>query len=280
MMKITKKAAVLGWPINHSRSPLIHNYWLNKYKIEGSYEKIAVAPEDLNSFVKSMPEQGFVGANLTIPHKEAIFQIADQVDDICRTIEAANTIWWEKGQLCVTNTDAAGFMAHLNRSAPKWNDNSAGCVAVLGAGGAARGIVYALLKAGVEEVRIFNRTRERAIELSHRFDVRVKVEDWDNRSERLAECHTLINSTSLGMEGHPHLDIDLSKMAKSSVVFDIVYAPLETELLAQARQSGHIAIDGLGMLLHQAAPGFAKWFGQRPGISDELRALVVKDLES
>ncbi len=279
MIDVTKKAAVLGWPIEHSRSPLIHNYWLKEYGIAGSYEKIAVEPKKLELFVRAMPDMGFVGANLTIPHKEAIFKMADIVDDVARTVEAANTIWWEDGQLCVTNTDVTGFITHLNRSAPDWKKNK-GCVAVLGAGGAARGVVYGLLKAGVEEIRIFNRTKERAIELSHRFDVRVKVEDWDNRNQRLNECSMLINTTALGMVGNPPLEIDLSKMLENSVICDIVYAPLETPLLKSAKQLGHLSVDGLGMLLHQAAPGFAKWFGRRPGITETLRQLIISDLKS
>ncbi len=279
MVDMIKKTAVLGWPIKHSRSPLIHNYWLQSYGIEGSYEKIAVTPEKFEKTIRSMPDLGYVGANLTIPHKQAIFHLADELDHVARTTGAANTIWWDDGKLCATNTDVTGFMTNLQRSAPDWHKTD-GCVAVIGAGGAARGIVYGLLKAGVEEVRIFNRTRERGIELSHCFDVRVKVEDWDNRNERIRDCHTLVNATSLGMEGCPPLDLDLTMLRQDSVVVDIVYSPLETRLLAQAKQLGHVTVDGLGMLLHQAAPGFAKWYGRRPGITPELRALVVDDLLS
>ncbi len=279
MVETSQKAAVLGWPIQHSRSPLIHNYWLKTYGIVGSYEKIAVDPKNFETFIRSMPDLGFIGANLTIPHKEAIFALADEVDHVASTIGAANTIWWDKGKLHATNTDVTGFMTNLKRSAPDWDKHN-GCVAVIGAGGAARGIVYGLLQAGVEEVRIFNRTRERGIELSHRFDVRVKVEDWDNRNQRLADCHTLVNTTSLGMEGNPPLDIDLTQLGQDAVVVDIVYSPLKTPLLAQARKMDLVTVDGLGMLLHQAAPGFTKWFGRRPGITADLRALVVSDLTS
>ncbi|MCF6197832.1 MAG: shikimate dehydrogenase [Hyphomicrobiaceae bacterium] len=273
-----KKACVIGWPIKHSRSPLIHGYWLEKYGIESRYEKVAVRPAELADFLKQLEQNGFVGCNVTVPHKETVFAQADVVHDEANAVNAANTLWLEGGKLHADNTDIYGFLAHLQQSAPDWLQG--GTVAVLGAGGAARAIVYGLLKSGAaSEVRLCNRTIERARELQSFFkDHKITVVDWDGRHRALVGCSLVVNTTSLGMEGSPSLDLSLEALPRDAVVADIVYAPLETELLAAARQKGCRTVDGLGMLLHQAVPGFEHWFGVRPEVTDELRDLVIADL--
>ena len=275
---MTRKACVIGWPIKHSRSPLIHGHWLKAYEIAGTYEKVAVAPDDLGDFLQSLRAGAFVGCNVTVPHKETVFAAADHCEPEAVSVGAANTLWLEGGRLCATNTDTYGFMSHLQSSAPAWTPAS-GTVAVLGAGGAARAIVHGLLQAGVPKVRLYNRTAERAAELADHFGAGVEAGAWDGRSTELDQVSLLVNTTSLGMDGSAPLEIDLSGMARDAVVADIVYAPLETELLKQAKTRGLTCVDGLGMLLHQAVPGFEKWFGVRPEVTDELRALVVADLE-
>jgi shikimate dehydrogenase len=273
----TVRAAVLGWPIEHSRSPAIHGHWLAKYGIDGTYTKIAVRPEDFLAFVKSLPGHGLVGANVTAPHKEAACRAADLVHPAAAAVGAANTLWLEAGKLHATNTDTYGFMAHLAASAPGWAKSNRP-VAVLGAGGAARGIVYGLLEAGVAKVRLFNRTRERAEAIARHLGPRIVVHDWAERSERLDGAGLLVNTTTLGMAKAGPLDIDLARLPADAVVVDIVYVPLETALLKRARARGLAAVDGLGMLLHQAVPGFERWFGRRPEVTAELHALIAKDL--
>lgn len=273
-----KKACVIGWPIKHSRSPLIHGHWLEKYGIEGSYTKQAVSPDNLELFLDKLRQNGWSGCNVTVPHKEAVFRLADIVHDEARAIEAANTLWWDADRLLhASNTDIYGFITHLNQSAPGWNENERP-VAVLGAGGAARGIVYGLVQSGASQIRLLNRTRERADELAAYYEGTVNVADWRSRNEELEGCGLVVNSTSLGMEGSASLDLSLESLEANAVVADIVYAPLETPLLAAARQKGCRTVDGLGMLLHQAVPGFEHWFGVRPQVTDELRNLVIADL--
>ncbi len=276
-----KKACVIGWPIKHSRSPLIHGYWLQKYGIEGSYEKVAVRPDDLEVFIDHQRQNGLAGCNVTVPHKEAAFALADIVHDDAKAVAAANTLWWDGDRLLhATNTDIYGFISHLVHSAPDWN-KTARPVTVLGAGGAARGVVFSLLRAGASEVRLVNRTREKAESLARQFSGmgdRVRVVNWSERTTALAGAGLLVNTTSLGMEGSPPLDLSLEALPDSAVVADIVYAPLETPLLAAARQKGCVAVDGLGMLLHQAVPGFEHWFGVCPQVTKELRDLIVADL--
>ena len=272
-----KKACVIGWPIKHSRSPLIHRYWLKKYGIKGSYEKVAVAPDDLPDFLENLGRNGYVGCNVTVPHKEAVFRLADKVHDAALAVEAANTLWLEGDRLHGDNTDIFGFMAHLEHSVPDWQKG--GTVAVMGAGGAARAIVYGLLQSGsANDVRLFNRTKERGLELASLFQGAVQVVDWEQRHTRLENCSLLVNTTSLGMDGSPPLQLSLDTLPFDSVVADIVYVPLETPLLAEARKKGCRTVDGLGMLLHQAAPGFERWFGVRPEVTKELRDLIVADL--
>ena len=272
-----KKACVIGWPIKHSRSPLIHGYWLRQHGIEGDYVKEAVEPEALGEFLGNLERNGFSGCNVTVPHKEAAFKLADVVDEAASAVEAANTLWLENGKLHASNTDIYGFMTHVERSAPGWNEKDRP-VALLGAGGAARAILYGLKQAGASDIRLFNRTKERAQELKSYYDTGVSVMDWHQRDEGLEGCGLVVNSTTLGMSGSPALDLSLDALPTDAVVSDIVYAPLETDLLAAARKKGCRAVDGLGMLLHQAVPGFERWFGVRPQVSDELRDLVVADL--
>ena len=272
------KACVIGWPIEHSRSPLIHGFWLQRHGIDGAYEKVAVAPEDLKDFLATLEAKGYCGANVTVPHKEAALALADEADETARAIGAANTLWLENGRLMASNTDAYGFVAHLDDAALGWHD--AGHPAcVLGAGGATRAVLKGLIDRGVGDIRLTNRTRERAEALAREFGPAITVYDWDDRERALKDCGLLVNTTSLGMTGAPALELDLSGLRDDAIVADIVYAPLETELLAHARERGLKAVDGLGMLLHQAVPGFEKWFGVRPEVSEDLRNRIVADLE-
>lgn len=273
-----KRACVIGWPIEHSRSPIIHGYWLERYGIDGAYTKEAVPPEQLAQFIGSLAARGFVGCNVTVPHKEAAYKFA-AVRDSSTTLGAVNTLWLdERGKLCAANTDIYGYMAHLNAQAPEWRKRN-GLVSVLGAGGAARAIVYGFLTAGVGEVRLFNRSRARAEDLAKLFGTRVRVLPWDERSERSRDSAVLVNTTTLGMKGEGSVGIDFTGFHPDCIVSDIVYVPLETELLRTAREQGLKTVDGLGMLLHQAVPGFEKWFGVRPEVTAELRSRVVADIE-
>ncbi len=273
------RACVIGWPVSHSRSPLIHGYWLEQYAIDGSYDRHPVKPDDVRAFLRSMREEGFAGCNVTLPHKEAAFATVDEARPAARAAAAANTLWYENGRLIGDNSDGAGFMANLHASVPRLGlDGST--VSVLGAGGAARGIVFALLEAGAGEVRLFNRTRPRADVVAAYFGPKVKAFDWHERAERSRGAALLVNTTSLGMKGGEPLDMDVSALDPACVVADIVYVPLVTPLLTAARARGLTTVDGLGMLLHQAVPGFEKWFGVRPQVTAELRARLVRDIES
>lgn len=273
-----KRAAVIGWPIEHSRSPLIHGYWLRQYGIDGSYIKQAVRPEEVAGFLRSLEAQGLVGCNVTVPHKETAYAIADERDASARAVQAANTLWLEGGKLHAANTDTYGFMTYLDHVVPDWKAHD-GPVAILGAGGAARAIVHGFLEAGVEEVRVFNRTRARAEQLAEALGPRVKAFDWNVRSDGSREACVLVNTTAAGLKGAGSLGMDFGGFNADCVVADIVYVPLETELLADAKAHDLRTVDGLGMLLHQAVPGFEKWFGQRPQVTPELRALLVADIE-
>lgn len=272
------KAFVIGWPISHSRSPLIHGHWLRTYRLGGTYERIPVRPEDLASFIGSLGERGFVGGNVTLPHKEQVLELAAVATDTARRIGAANTLYFEDGRLVADNTDAYGFITHLDRSAPGWSKRS-GSIVLLGAGGAARAIIHAFLERGVDRLIVLNRSPDRAGQLARHFGRGVTTMAWEHRMESLAEASVLVNTTSLGMTGQPPLEIDLSGLKGTSTVADIVYTPLETPLLADARRLGHVAVDGLGMLLHQAVPGFERWFGVRPEVTEPLRALIAGDIE-
>ncbi len=271
------RACVIGWPVEHSRSPVIHRYWLKHYGIAGGYEKEAVRPEDLADFLGSLQARGYAGANVTLPHKEAALRLAVVADEASRTIGAANTLWLDNAErLCASNTDAYGFMTNLKAEAPQWNSGRP--AVVLGAGGAARAILHGLLAAGVTRLILTNRTRNRAEDLAKAFGQSVRVVDWSERGAVLSDCGLLVNATSLGMTGKEPLDIDLRALPRAAVVADIVSNPLETELLAAARAKGHHAVDGLGMLLYQAVPGFERWFGVRPDVTPELRAHVAATL--
>lgn len=277
-MTVPPRAFVIGHPIAHSRSPLLHGHWLQSLGLHGSYEKIDVAPEALPAFVAEMREAGFVGGNVTVPHKAAIFGLVDEVDNAARAIGAVNTVWFEDDRLQGGNTDAFGFMANLDAEAPGW-DASAGQALVIGAGGAARAVVYGLLDRGLA-VRVANRSPSSAEALSLSFARRPTAHAMEEVPGLLADTDILVNATSLGMIGKPPLSIDLSRLGPSSIVCDIVYAPLETPLLREARVRDLQTVDGLGMLLHQAAPGFEHWFGMRPSVTPALRSLVEADVRA
>jgi shikimate dehydrogenase len=273
-----KRACVVGWPVAHSRSPLIHGHWLARYGIVGSYERAAVKPEDAVDFLRHLGAQGYVGCNVTIPHKETAFAVADVTLPAARAAGAANTLWYEGDRLMADNTDGTGFVSNIRATVPGFTFDGA-VVALLGAGGSARGIVHALLEAGAREIRLFSRTRERAGALAAAFGARVKAFDWGERDDRSRGASLLVNATPLGMHGAGSLEMDLDVLARNCVVADIVYVPLETPLLTAARRRGLATVDGLGMLLHQAVPGFERWFGVRPAVTDDLRAVLVRDIE-
>jgi shikimate dehydrogenase len=272
-----KRACVIGWPVEHSRSPMIHGYWLKQYGIDGAYEKRAVPAEGIDTFLRNLAGHGYVGANVTVPYKEAAFRAADYVDEAARNVGAANTLWLREGKLHASNTDIHGFLSNLDDCTPGW-DASGRAAVLLGAGGAARAALRGLLDRGFAEIRLFNRTRERAEELAQFFGPAVRVSDWNQRSEALEGGCLLINSTTQGMNGTA-LDLDLRVLPADAVVHDLIYVPLETPLLRQARERGLRTADGLGMLLHQAAPGFERWFGVRPEVTPELRGLIIRDIE-
>jgi shikimate dehydrogenase len=273
-----KRACVIGWPVEHSRSPAIHRYWLELYGIDGAYEKEAVRPEEFASFLGSLSDRGYAGANVTLPHKTEALRLATKADESARAIGAANMLWLDgAGRLNASNTDAYGFMTNLNQEAPHWNKGRAP-VMVLGAGGAARAILYGLIAQGASRILLANRTRDRAEVLAGTFGPAVSVVDWDARNQALAGCGLLVNATSLGMSGKGPLDIEVEALPEDAVVADIVYNPLETPLLATARARRRQAVDGLGMLLYQAVPGFERWFGVRPQVTKELKAHVAATL--
>ena len=273
-----RHACIVGWPVAHSRSPIIHGHWLKKYAIAGSYTRRAVAPGEEISFFGRLREEGFVGCNVTIPHKGAALAAAHASTASARAVGVANTLWFEGDCLWADNTDGAGFLQHLRATVPTFA-LAASAVAVLGAGGGARGVIHGLLQAGGREVRLFNRTRDRADAVARHFGVRVKVYDWRDRVDRSRDVGLIINATSLGMQGAPGLEMSLGQLDARCIVADLVYVPLETPLLAAARERGLAAVDGVGMLLHQAVPGFKRWFGVTPEVTDELRAIIVADIE-
>jgi shikimate dehydrogenase len=271
-----KAVCVIGWPVDHSRSPLIHSYWIRQLGLTAEYRREAVPPEHFATFVSSLAERGYVGANVTVPHKEAALAVAD-ADERATAVGAVNTLWFEAGGLRATNTDVEGFINNLDASVPAW-DRGLETAAVLGAGGAARAVVAALIERGIERINVFNRSFERAEALRAQFGDHVHPLRWEERNGLLADTGLVINATSLGMSGQPALGISLSRLPLSAVVADIVYAPIETPLLAAARDRGLRTVDGLGMLLHQAVGGFERWFGVRPQVTEALRVLVTADL--
>lgn len=268
-------AGVIGHPVAHSRSPALHGYWLRRYGLKGHYVPIDIAPLDLPDLIRTLPRLGFVGLNVTIPHKEAILQIADIVTDRAALIGAANTLIYRKdGRIHADNTDGAGFLANLRQSAPDWQP-ARGAAAVLGAGGAARAVLSALLEAGVPEIWLTNRTRPKADALRQAFGSRIVVFDWSQAGNIVEEAATVVNTTALGMTGQPELRVPLDGLHPGQLVTDLVYSPLETRLLSTARMAGCMVVDGLGMLLHQAVPGFERWFGHRPEVDQALRDAVL-----
>ncbi len=270
----TRLAGVIGWPIAHSRSPRLHGHWLAHYKIEGAYVPLAVRPENLEAAVEGLVALGFRGANVTLPHKEQVLRLCDQVTPRARRIGAVNTLVVKDGCVEGDNTVGFGFLANLKEANPGWRP--AGPAVVLGAGGAARAILVALLEAEVAEIRLLNRTRTRAEALADELGGTIRVMDWGDWTDALAEASLLVNTTSLGMSGQPPLEIDLSPLPASALVNDIVYVPIETALLAAARARGNAVVDGLGMLLHQARPGFEAWFGVSPEVTPALRQAVLE----
>jgi shikimate dehydrogenase len=270
-----KLAGVFGWPIAHSRSPRLHGYWLERHAVDGAYLPFAVRPEHLAAALKALPLLGLKGVNLTLPHKEAALGLVDRASEEARRIGAVNTIVVDRdGRLEGRNTDGYGFLAHLKASVPAWRAAS-GPAVLLGAGGAARAIAVALLDAGVPELRLVNRTGARATALAKALGGKIAVVPWPDRASALEGASILVNGTILGMEGQSPLELDLVRLPLAAPVYDIVYAPLETPLLAAARARGHFCVDGIGMLLHQARPGFAAWFGIEPEVTAELRSFVL-----
>ncbi len=271
-------AGVMGWPVSHSRSPRLHGFWIERHAIDGVYVPLPVPPGRIETALRALPVIGFRGVNLTVPHKESALAICDQLDPLARRIGAVNTIVvGEDGRLIGSNTDAYGLVENLRRNSPWRSGNDP--IVVLGAGGAARATCVALLDAGAGSLRIANRTLLRAEILAEELGAGVEAVDWENRGDALDGAALLVNTTTLGMAGQPPLEIDLSVLPKAAVVCDIVYAPLETPLLAAARARGNPVVDGLGMLLHQAQPGFEAWFGVRPDVDEDLRRFIVSDLQ-
>ncbi len=270
-----KAACIIGWPAAHSRSPLIHNYWIKQHGLDAEYRREEVAPDRFADFVKNLRDHGYVGANVTVPHKEAALALTAP-DERARAVGAANTLWYDDGTLRSTNTDVEGFLANLDSTTPGWDRGLENAV-VLGAGGAARAVIFALLAREVQRVYVINRTVERAQALQKQFGARVKPAKWDEITGLLGGAGLLVNTTTLGMVGQPPLEINL-RCPASLVVADLVYDPLVTKMLASARDRGLRTADGLGMLLHQAVRGFQLWFGVKPEVTSELRALIEADL--
>lgn len=275
MGKEQKAVCVIAWPAGHSRSPLIHNYWIKQHKLDAEYRREAVPPDKFAEFVTHLHEHGYIGANITVPHKEPALKLSEP-DERARAVGAANALWYKDGRLRSTNTDVEGFLANLDAVTPGW-DRGLSTAVVLGAGGGARAVVYALVTREVGRIYVINRTKEKAQALRKKFGSAVQVAGWDETTGLLGGAGLLVNTTTLGMVGQPPLDLNL-RCPASMVVADIVYAPLVTGLLASARARGLRSADGLGMLLRQAVRGFELWFGIRPEVTPELRALVEADL--
>jgi shikimate dehydrogenase len=276
MSDSVRAACVIGWPAGHSRSPLIHNYWIEEHGIAGEYRQEAVPPEQFPEFLKTLAKRGYVGANVTLPHKVAALALT-KPDDRARAVGAANTLWLAGRTLRSTNTDVEGFLDNLDASVPGW-DKGLDKAVVLGAGGAARAVVFGLVERGVQHIHVVNRTYERALAIAERFGSNVRAGRWEEMTGLLTGAGLLVNATTLGMAGQPALEVNLKPLPDSAVVADLVYVPLVTSLLMAARERGLRTADGLGMLLHQAVRGFSLWFGIRPEVTAGLRALVEADL--
>ena len=268
-------AGVIGHPIAHSKSPALHGFWLKRLGIKGHYIPLDIAPGDLRETLQMLPRLGFVGVNVTIPYKEEVLKLANVVTDRAALIGAANTLIFRKdGKIHADNTDGSGFIANLRQHAPNWNP-AAGPAAVLGAGGASRAVIAALIEVGVPEIRVANRTRPRADALRSEFGAKIQVHEWVQAGNMIEGCAMLVNTTSLGMVGKPDMRVPLDALRSGMLVTDLVYAPLKTQLLIEAEAAGCTVVDGLGMLLHQAAPGFERWFGQRPEVDEATRNAVL-----
>ncbi|MEL6219623.1 MAG: shikimate dehydrogenase [Pseudomonadota bacterium] len=267
-------AGVLGWPIAHSKSPVLFDHWFSRLGVPGRYVPLAVRPEDFAEVYVALPKAGLRGVNVTLPHKEAALSMADQATEAARAIGAANMIRFTSDGILADNTDAYGFIENLRAGAPAWQ-GEAGPAVVLGAGGACRAVLHALLAAGVPEIRLTNRTRAKAEILATAFGDCVHVFDWSDRADAVSGAALIVNTTSLGMAGHPPLELPLEGAAEGAVATDIVYVPLETPLLTAAREHGLATVDGLGMLLHQARPAFRAWFGEDPPVDDALRTACL-----
>ena len=276
----TRLAGVFGWPVSHSRSPLMHNFWLAEHGIDGVYLPLAVRPDDFKDALHCLPKLGFAGANVTVPHKEAALACVDIADENARRIGAVNTVRvGDSGELIGSNTDGYGFLANLAESQAEWRHAEVGVTTVLGAGGAARAVVVALLDAGVPELRLVNRSAERAHKLANDIgDERIRIVAWHDRSQALSDAALLVNTTAAGLEGEDSLALDLEALPQSAIVTDLVYQPLITPLLRSAHDRGNPIVDGLGMLIHQARPGFLAWFGVEPTPGPALRRLLERDL--
>ncbi|MCI9868042.1 shikimate dehydrogenase [Rhizobium skierniewicense] len=278
---LTIKAFVTGYPIKHSRSPLIHGHWLKRFGIAGTYEAVEITPDNFATFMsdlKNGTNGGFVGGNVTIPHKESAYRLADRPDEIAQEMGAANTVWLEDGLVHATNTDGYGFVSNLDACHAGWDKG--GKAVVLGAGGASRAVIQALRNRGYQDIHVVNRTVDRARELKDRFGKTVHAHAFDALQEVMSGCGLFVNTTSLGMDGHGAPEIDFSTLSAGGVVTDIVYVPLQTPILAMAERQGFATVDGLGMLLHQAKPGFQKWFGPMPEVDEELREMIIADIAS
>jgi shikimate dehydrogenase len=277
-----RAACIIGWPVEHSRSPLIHNYWLKTYGIAGEYRREAVPPERFAAFVRSLAARGYVGANVTVPNKEAALG-SSLPDEVASAVGAANTLWLDGGFLRATNTDVEGFLNNLDAGAPGWDrglTQDTANVVVVGAGGAARAVVYGLITRDANRITVVNRTRHRAAALRDRFGERVRIAAFEELNDLLGDAALLVNTTTLGMAGQPELAVDAGRLPGHAVVADLVYVPLKTPLVQAAQARGLATADGLGMLLHQAVRGFALWFGKTPEVTTELRAAVEADLAS
>jgi shikimate dehydrogenase len=277
-MTALRRACIMGHPVAQSRSPMLHGYWLKTLRVEGAYERADVPPEDFPAFFRNLPGHGFVGGNITKPHKEPAFRLVDRREGAAEAIGAVNTVWFENGTLVGGNTDYLGYLAHADDQAPGW-DAGGGLAVVLGAGGAARGVVYGLRERGLD-IALINRTRSRAEELAKAFVPHVRVHDFAELPRLMRDAVLLTNTSALGALGQPPLELDLKPLKDSAVVYDINYVPIETDLLKAAAARGLRTVDGLGMLLHQAVPAFAKWFGIVPKVTPELRALLEADIRA
>ncbi|MSQ18861.1 MAG: shikimate dehydrogenase [Betaproteobacteria bacterium] len=271
-----RAACIIGWPVGHSRSPLMHNHWIGKYGIHGIYRREAVAPEDFPRFIASLADRGYVGANVTQPHKEMALRLSAP-DAGARAVGVANTLWYEHGRLQSTNTDVEGFVGALDASAPGW-DRTAEQALVIGAGGAARAVIFGLLARGVQRMHVVNRTIEKAETLRAAFGPKVVPAEWSRLPDLLKAANVITNATELGMHGRAELAIDLGPARDDALVADVVYVPVKTALLEQATRRGLRTSDGLEMLLYQAGRGFEKWFGVRPTVTPELRAIMEQDI--